>query len=86
MPQNLAPRSRVPTIMINGRKDFRAPVETNIRPLFDMLGTPDEDKRLVLLDGGHVPPSPNDVMRTVLDWLDLYLGPVHPERSASPDS
>jgi serine/threonine protein kinase/formylglycine-generating enzyme required for sulfatase activity len=77
VPQNFAPRSRLPTIMINGRKDFRALVETNIRPLFDMLGTPDEHKRLVLLDGGHVPSSPNEVIRAVLDWLDLYLGPVH---------
>ncbi len=76
VPQNFAPRSTVPTLMINGRKDFRAPVETNIQPLFDMLATPAEDKRLVLLDGGHVPSSTNEVIREVLDWLDLYLGPV----------
>jgi serine/threonine protein kinase len=76
VPQNFAPRSTVPTLMINGRKDFNAPVETNIRPMFDMLGTPAEHKRLVLLDGGHVPVSVNDVIREVLDWLDLYLGPV----------
>ena len=75
-PQNFAPRSTVPTLMINGKADFGAPVETNIQPLFDMLGTPDEHKRLALLDGGHVPASPNDVIREVLDWLDLYLGPV----------
>jgi len=76
IPQNFAPRSTVPTVMINGRKDFGAPVETEIQPMFDMLGTPDEHKRLVLLDGGHVPSSPNEVIRAVLDWLDLYLGPV----------
>ena len=76
VPQNFAPRSTVPTIMINGRRDFGAPVETNIQPMFDMLGTPDEHKRLVLLDGGHVPASVNEVIREVLDWLDLYLGPV----------
>jgi serine/threonine protein kinase len=76
VPQNFAPRSTVPTLMINGRKDFNAPVETNIRPLFDMLGTPADHKRLVLLDGGHVPGSVNEVIREVLDWLDLYLGRV----------
>jgi predicted Ser/Thr protein kinase len=76
LPQNFAPRSTVPTVMINGRKDFNSPVETEIQPMFDMLGTPAEDKRLVLLDGGHVPASPNEVIREVLDWLDLYLGPV----------
>ena len=76
VPQNFAPRSTVPTLMINGRKDFGAPLETDIQPMFDMLGTPAEHKKLVLLDGGHVPASPNAVIREVLDWLDLYLGRV----------
>jgi len=76
VPQNFAPRSTVPTLMVNGKADFGAPVETNIRPMFDMLGTPEEHKRLALLEGGHVPASPNDVIREVLDWLDRYLGPV----------
>ena len=76
VPQNFAPRSTVPTLMVNGKADFQAPVETNIQPMFDMLGTPAEHKRLVLLDGGHVPASPNQVIREVLDWLDRYLGPV----------
>ncbi len=76
VPQNFAPRSRLPTLMINGKKDFGAPLETEIQPMFDLLGTPAQDKRLVLLDGGHVPASPNEVIREVLDWLDLQLGPV----------
>ncbi len=76
VPQNYAPRSIVPTMMINGRKDFGAPVETNIQPMFDMLGTPAEHKRLVLLEGGHVPAAPNEVIREALAWLELYLGPV----------
>jgi hypothetical protein len=46
------------------------------QPMFEMLGTPDASKRLVLLDGGHVPNSVNDLIRAVLDWLDRYLGPV----------
>ncbi len=75
-PQNFAPRSTVPTLMVNGKADFQAPVETNIQPMFDMLGTPAEHKRLALLEGGHVPASPNEVIREVLDWLDRYLGPV----------
>ena len=41
--------------------------------------TPEMSKRLVLLDGGHVPNSVNDVIRELLDWLDRFLGPV--ERS-----
>ena len=76
VPQNFAPRSTVPTLMINGRKDLGNPLETNIQPMFDLLGTPPEHKRLVVLEGGHVPGSSNEVIREVLDWLDLYLGPV----------
>ena len=44
--------------------------------MFDRLATPDEHKRLVLLEGGHVPNEPNEVIRETLDWLDRYLGPV----------
>ena len=76
VPQNFAPRSTLPTLMINGKNDFGAPVETNIQPMFDMLGTPAASKRLVLLDGGHVPNSTDELIREVLDWLDLHLGPV----------
>ena len=76
VPQNFLPRVTVPTLMINGKADFGAPVETNIQPMFDMLGTPAEHKRLVLLDGGHVPTEPNEVIRHTLDWFDRYLGPV----------
>jgi formylglycine-generating enzyme required for sulfatase activity len=76
IPQNFAPRVTVPTLMINGRNDFGAPVETNIQPMFDMLGTPAEDKLLVLLDGGHVPGSVTEIIRESLAWLDKYLGPV----------
>jgi hypothetical protein len=76
LPQNYLPRSTAPTLMINGKADFGAPLETNIQPFFDMLGTPAADKRLVLLDGGHVPTEPNQVIRHTLDWFDLYLGPI----------
>jgi serine/threonine protein kinase/formylglycine-generating enzyme required for sulfatase activity/pimeloyl-ACP methyl ester carboxylesterase len=77
--QNFAPRSKVPTLLINGRADLGSPIETNIQPMFEMLGTPPEHKRLAVLEGGHVPSSPNEVIREVLDWLDRYLGPVWEE-------
>jgi hypothetical protein len=62
--------------MINGKNDFLTPVDTSQRPFFDALGTPDEDKRHALLDGGHLPPDRRAIIREVLDWLDRYLGPV----------
>jgi dipeptidyl aminopeptidase/acylaminoacyl peptidase len=73
---NFAPRSRVPTLMINGKDDFLCPVETAQRPFFELLGAPAEDKRPALLDGGHLPPDRRAIIREVLDWLDRYLGPV----------
>jgi pimeloyl-ACP methyl ester carboxylesterase len=73
---NFAPRSTVPVLMVNGRNDFWTPLEIEIRPMFDLLGAPAEDKQLVLLDGGHVPESPKDLVRPILDFLDRYLGPV----------
>ena len=33
-------------------------------------------KKLVLLEGGHVPNDRLGVIRHVLDWYDTYLGPV----------
>ena len=76
IPINFAPRSKVPLLMINGRSDFESPIESEIEPMFALQGAPDEHKRLVILDGGHVPESPNLLIREVLDWLDKYLGPV----------
>jgi pimeloyl-ACP methyl ester carboxylesterase len=71
-----APRSRTPTLMINGRDDFMMPYEMAQRPLFALLGTPSDLKRHALLDGGHIPTDRREVMREVLDWLDRQLGPV----------
>jgi pimeloyl-ACP methyl ester carboxylesterase len=73
---NFAPRSRVPTLMVNGRDDFIMPVEQSQRPLFDLLGAPEESKRHALLDGGHIPSDRLAIIKEVLDWLDRCLGPV----------
>jgi eukaryotic-like serine/threonine-protein kinase len=72
---SFAPRVKIPTLMINGRYDFIFPVETSQQPMFRLLGTPEKDKRYVLVDSGHVPPR-NDIIRETLNWLDHYLGPV----------
>ncbi len=73
---NFAPRATVPTLMVNGRNDFWTPLETEIQPMFEMLGAPAGHKELVLVDGGHVPDSPKEFIRPALAWLDRYLGPV----------
>jgi dienelactone hydrolase len=76
-PVNFAPRVRVPTLMVAGRQDFARPVETLQRPVFDLLGPPPDQKRLALIDGGHIPRL-QDIIREILDWLDRHLGPVTP--------
>jgi len=74
---NCAPRVKVPVLMVNGRDDFRFPLESSQIPLFRALGTPEKDKKHVLYDGGHVAIVVHpEIMKEILDWLDRYLGPV----------
>jgi len=77
-PLNFLPRFKVPTLMLCGRSDFFFPVETSQRPMLRLLGAPDKDKNLVLLDGGHFPASSSfpTLIKETLDWFDRYLGPV----------
>jgi dipeptidyl aminopeptidase/acylaminoacyl peptidase len=70
---NFVPRVKVPTLMVNGTYDFGLPVETSLKPMLAMLGVPDEDKKLFLYEGDHIPRA-NEVVRVTLDWLDKYLG------------
>ncbi len=75
---NYLPRVALPTLMVNGNSDFIYPVESSQRPFFDLLGTPREHKKHVVLVGGHfiVGQQRSQVVTTVLDWLDERLGPV----------
>jgi serine/threonine protein kinase/pimeloyl-ACP methyl ester carboxylesterase len=78
-PFNFLRRFRVPTLMIAGRLDFLSPVETSVRPMFRLLGTPEKDKELVLSDGGHGLPNAErkeTIRKETLDWYDRYLGSV----------
>jgi hypothetical protein len=59
--------------MLNGSRDSVEPVETAQRPLYELLGTPPEDKRHVTYPTGHIMPR-IPVIREVTDWLDHYLG------------
>ena len=74
-PFNFLPRFQVPTLMAGGRFDFVFPLETSMRPMFRLLGAPENDKHMFLWDGGHAPPNRRNVKET-LDWFDRYLGPV----------
>lgn len=75
-PFNFVKHVTIPVLMLNGRYDDTFPLETSQLPLFQFLGTPANDKKHVIYEGGHsVFPRP-DAVRESLDWLDKYLGPV----------
>lgn len=62
--------------MLASRYDPRFPFEPSQKPMFDLAGTPSEDKALFVYDAGsHYMPM-DLVARESLAWLDRYLGPV----------
>jgi dienelactone hydrolase len=73
---HFAPRVHAPVLLINGRHDFLAPLETHQKPLLQLLPVPEDQKRLYVFEGGHVPPRWQEVVRETLDWLDHHMGPV----------
>jgi len=72
---NYVTRVRVPTLILNGRYDAYCPPETCSQTMLDLLGTPAEDKRLILYETDHIPPR-TEYIKEILAWLDRYLGPV----------
>jgi dienelactone hydrolase len=74
-------RVRIPTLMLNGRYDMNYPYETRVKPMFDLLGTPKDQKDLKLYDTDHYIPRIEEI-KEALAWLDRYLGPV--EKGAGP--
>lgn len=75
-PVNFLSRSNVPTLMINGEDDFLNPLETSQEPFFRLLGAPEEHKRHLRLEGGHIFPDRVALLEEVVGWFDRYLGPV----------
>ncbi|MFV1986156.1 MAG: protein kinase [Gemmatimonadota bacterium] len=73
-PVFFVPRTSVPVLLLSGRLDAVIPLEASAR-LFDLLGTPDEQKHHVVSEAGHYLPM-TEVIRESLDFLDRYLGPV----------
>jgi dipeptidyl aminopeptidase/acylaminoacyl peptidase len=70
---NFITRVKIPTLMLNGEYDAVFPYDTNVKPMHDLLGTPKEDKKLVMFDSDHFIPK-NELIKETLAWLDKYLG------------
>lgn len=72
---NFLPRVTQPVLMLNGKHDMFFPVETSQKPMFDFLGTPKKDKKIIIYEAGHLVPR-TDFVKETLIWYDQYLGPV----------
>ena len=72
---HFAPRVTVPVLMLNGRNDFVFPVATSQLPMFNLLGTPSQDKNHIMLESGHSVPT-RALITNTLQWFDRYLGPT----------
>ena len=53
---NFLPRLVQPVLMLNGKHDMFFPVETSQKPMFDFLGTPKENKKMIIYESGHLVP------------------------------
>jgi len=74
-PVGFAPHISGPKLMMHGRYDEDTPLNTSGEPLFKLLREP---KKLVLFEGGHIPPL-DIFVSTMNTWLDETLGPVKRE-------
>jgi dienelactone hydrolase len=72
-PFNFVPRVRTPLLMISGRYDILFPYETAQLPMFELLGTPEVDKRHATSPAAHIVPE-DELIRETLAWFDRYLG------------
>ena len=72
---NYTPRVTVPVLMLNGRFDLAQVFETEVVPMFELLGTPDEHKQLIVYETDHWIDR-KEVAKETLAWFDHYLGPV----------
>jgi predicted esterase len=71
---NYVTRVKLPTLMFSGRYDMIFRYETRAKPMFDLLGTPEEDKLWKVYETDHFVPR-NEFIKETLAWLDKYFGP-----------
>jgi len=71
-------RVKIPVLLLSGRYDMAFPYETSSKPVYDLLGTPAEDKDQKVYETDHWVPQ-NEGIKETLAWLDkCRLVPVHP--------
>ncbi len=73
---NYVSRVKIPTLMLNGRYDNDFNLDNQVITFFNLLGTPEADKRLCLYEAGHYVAYKYRV-KEVLGWLDKYFGQIN---------
>jgi serine/threonine protein kinase/formylglycine-generating enzyme required for sulfatase activity/dienelactone hydrolase len=73
---NFAPRVKIPVLMQDGKYGYQFPLETSVKVLYNLLGTPEKDKHLLLYETGHYVWLLNEYRKDMFDFLDKYLGPA----------
>ena len=59
--------------MLNGKYDANFPFETTVETMYNLLGTPEKDKRLCVYETDHHVPR-NEEIKETLSFLDKYFG------------
>lgn len=72
---NYLPRVTQPVLMLNGTYDMFFPVQTAQKPMFNLLGTSQGEKEMLVYASGHLVPS-SEFIKETLTWFDAYLGPT----------
>jgi eukaryotic-like serine/threonine-protein kinase len=73
---NFLPRVHQPVLMLNAKYDAFYELETSQQPFFRMLGTPKEQKTMVVFPSNHTPPR-TESEKQALEWFDRFLSPVN---------
>jgi len=82
-PDIFLPHITLPILLLNGRHDLFYPVESQLMPFFELLGTREEQKRMAVVETNHgVMEKRYEVIQVISEWLDTYLGPVASRRKA----
>lgn len=74
-PLNYVTRVKIPTLMLHGVYDRNVNFDFEAMPMFDLLGTPKEHKKLITYETDHIIPE-KEFIKESLAWLDKYFGPV----------
>lgn len=64
----------VPTLMLHGRYDNDLDYDTDAKPMFDFLGTPEQDKVMKIYETDHFVPK-SEAIKETLNFMEKYFGP-----------